>query len=334
MLNRLFKRRSHGMQQTTGLAPDYAVHASLQELIDLHLQARPLQMTGKRRASRALAGNHESRFKGRGMDYLESREYQAGDDIRNMDWRITARSGKPHIKLFQEERERPVLMLTDFSAGMFFASHGRFKSVIGAQTAALIAWSAIRHGDRIGGVMINHGHHEMSPRPGKKAVLHWLNQLHQHSFFDKTTPHGDADLSQAMQRLSWLARPGSLVFIISDFLQDSHNHNLESRLQKIRRHSDCVLIRISDWLEVNTPPANYYRLTDGRQELILNTRDRVQQAEFLTQFSQRRQQLEQTAKKLAIPLLELTTDVSPVDKLQNFFAGHAIFNQPSSGHRL
>ena len=334
MLDRLFKRRSRGVDSgQTKPASDHVVMASLQELINLHLQARPVKHIGKRPARRPLSGNHESRFKGRGMDYLESREYQAGDDIRNMDWRVTARSGKPHIKLFQEERERPVLILTDLSAGMFFASRGRLKSVIAAQAAALLSWSALRHGDRVGGMLINHGHIELPPHPGKKAVLQYLNQLVEHGRFDKTaleTINSHA-MQYGLQRLNWLAHPGSLIFIISDFLQ--LDPQCEKQLQNLRRHNDCVLVRISDPLEIKPPPANIYRISDGIHIQDLNTRDSRQAEHYQTQFQQRRLQLDDLAKKSRMPLIELVTDEDPVAAIQQFLSGNTLFNSRAGALR-
>jgi uncharacterized protein (DUF58 family) len=157
MFDRLFKRRGSGQETARTVNPEQAIHVTLDELINLRMQARHLSLHSKHPAMHAMSGNHVSHFKGRGMDYMESRIYQAGDDIRNMDWRVTARTGQPHIKLFQEERQRPVMIMLDYNPGMFFASQGRFKSVVASQAAALLAWSALNNGDRVGGLIINPG---------------------------------------------------------------------------------------------------------------------------------------------------------------------------------
>ncbi len=112
------------------------------------------------------SGAYLSAFKGRGMEFEEARPYQPGDDIRNLDWRVTARTGKPHTKLFREERERPILLWVDYRNTMFFATKGVYKSVIAARAAALLAWSAHHHGDRVGGIIFSEQiHHELKPRP-------------------------------------------------------------------------------------------------------------------------------------------------------------------------
>ena len=125
-----------------------ATRVTSRELIELRRHARKLDLTRRRPALAQLAGNHASRFRGRGMDYQESRAYQPGDDIRNMDWRVTARSGRAHTKLFQEERERPVVFCIDLGPSLFFATRGALKSVIAARAATLLAWAAAAQGDR------------------------------------------------------------------------------------------------------------------------------------------------------------------------------------------
>ena len=106
-----------------------------------------------------------------------SRGYQAGDDVRNMDWRVTARSGRAHVKVYQEERERPVVVMADFGPGMFFATEGVFKSIVVTRAAALIAWAAIEKGDRIGALLYNGSHHELRPTRGQRGALHLIREL-------------------------------------------------------------------------------------------------------------------------------------------------------------
>jgi len=137
---------------------------SAQSLIKLRLQANQLPLdSGKIHAKQG--GAYMSAFKGRGMEFDESRIYQAGDDIRNMDWRVTARTNTPHTKVFREERERPVLLWLDLSASMMFATRKKFKSVIACEIASLIAWSAAKNNDRIGGLIFSENEHvEMKPQ--------------------------------------------------------------------------------------------------------------------------------------------------------------------------
>ncbi len=120
----------------------------------MRLSARNIKLDSRLYAIAETAGNRQSRFRGRGIDFQESRNYQPGDDIRTMDWRVTARTGRPHTKVFQEERERPIIIVIDCNPSMFFGTRVAFKAVIAARLAALIAWAAIRNGDRIGAVSV------------------------------------------------------------------------------------------------------------------------------------------------------------------------------------
>ena len=131
-----------------------------------------LEIGTKKRASSLMAGTQRSPFKGRGINFEEVRRYQPGDEIRHMDWRVTARTGEPHLKLFQEERERPVIFVVDFTASMFFGTRVAFKSVIAARVATLLAWAALARGDRVGSLIFSeHGHQDLRPRGGRSGVL-------------------------------------------------------------------------------------------------------------------------------------------------------------------
>ena len=165
-----FKQRSSTARKADSPHMPGVVHVSSDELVQCRLQARDIRLDSRRPARSAITGGHSSRFRGRGMDYLESRAYQPGDDIRSMDWRVTARTSHAHVKLYQEERERPVVVMIDLGPGMFFATRGAFKSVIAARAAALIGWAAIQNGDRIGAFLFNGGHHELRPLGGQRGV--------------------------------------------------------------------------------------------------------------------------------------------------------------------
>ena len=202
---------------------DDIVRVKLETLIKLSQQAHQLPLKSKRVLSR-LNGNFISPFKGRGMEFDESRPYQPGDDIRSIDWRVTARSGKTHTKLYREERERPVLIWVDLRKPMFFASQGMFKSVLAAKAAALLAWSSTQHNDRLGGIIFSEEqHNELRPKRGKSATLHFLQQLAKHSAWDKNNRNAMTDsiiesqsAEHALNRLRRVAKPGSLIFLISD----------------------------------------------------------------------------------------------------------------------
>jgi len=325
MFDRLFKRRVSGQETARTVNPQHAIHVTLDELIKLRLQARHLSLHSKRPAMHLMSGNHVSHFKGRGMDYMESRIYQAGDDIRNMDWRVTARTGQPHIKLFQEERQRPVMIMLDYNPGMFFASQGRFKSVVASQAAALLAWSALNNGDRVGGLIINHSHTEIADKVGKKGILALLHAIEKHStphdYLQTQTlsqPQDSERFSTGLQRLVRLSRPGSLVFIFSDFYQ-LDNASIK-QLSLLKQHCDCVLICLSDPLETRPPPANRYAVSNGDQQAVINTASHQQVEHYQHWFGAHQQQLRSVVRKLSMPLINLSTVQHPLETLRKHFS--------------
>jgi len=296
-----------------------ATCVTLKELIELQRYARKLDLKHRQPARAQLAGNHHSRFRGRGMDYQESRSYQPGDDIRNMDWRVTARAGRAHTKLFQEERERPVVLFIDLGPSLFFATQGALKSVIAARAAALLGWAAAAQGDRIGALLFNGGHHELRPRSGHRGVSALIHSLLEHTdpvkgLASTTHPGG---LNDVLLRLRRIVRPGSLVILISDFYgldENSGNHLLH-----LRQHSDLIALQVLDPLELAPPPPGRYGVTDGAHSGILDTRTSAGRQGYNDFFQQHRQVLQKTLQRRAIPLLQLSTAEDVVEALQSQF---------------
>jgi uncharacterized protein (DUF58 family) len=244
------------------------IAVSLKTLVDLAAPATGLKF--HHRAIRAKqSGGFVSRFKGRGMEFDETRLYQAGDDIRSIDWRVTARTGKTHTKIFREERERPVFISVDCRAAMHFATRGVFKSVLASKLAALLAWTACHHGDRIGGQLFFNSHcKELKPQNGRSAVLHFLNELVTNSIDAKLDDFANEDLDTIFSRLQRHARAGSLVYIISDFR--GLTVNAQNKLTTLARNCDVVLLFIFDELEAHLPDSGQYRFSDGENESIIN----------------------------------------------------------------
>ncbi|MGH8090271.1 MAG: DUF58 domain-containing protein, partial [Rudaea sp.] len=230
-------------------APANGIGVSLPELIALRLRAQRLARPAAR-VSGIHAATQASRFRGRGVDYAESRIYQPGDDIRQMDWRVTARSGKPHTKLFEEEREQSVLLIVDENPSLRFGTRVRFKSVQAARAAALIAWTAARNGDRIGALGFGGGiDAEVKPGGGVRGALRVLRALAEWDAAAKRDAH--APLSQALQRTRRLARPGSRVILISDGF--SADADAQGPLSLLADHCDVAAIVLEDRLEIAAP---------------------------------------------------------------------------------
>lgn len=228
-------------------AEETGIRVELTELVGLRRNA-PRLAAGAAPPRTALGGPRPAPFKGRGMEYDETRPYHPGDDVRHLDWKVTARTGRAHTKLFREERERPVFLWVDYRAPMFFATRGAFKSVLAARTAALLAWGALRQGDRVGGQVVD-GPVPRTLRPcrTRQGVLELLQQLVQ-------TPQTllAAPAAPALGRLQAVVRPGSRVILLSDFRR--LGEGAEGHLVRLARHSEVVLFFIYDPLEAQLPP--------------------------------------------------------------------------------
>lgn len=239
------------------------ITVTLAELIALKRYAQSLPQTIVHHTRQS--GHYQSTIRGRGMDFAEARNYQAGDEIRHMEWRVTARTGRPHVKVYQEEKERPVMLLVDFSASMRFGSRIAFKSVVAARLAAVIAWTAAKQGDRVGGFLFSEAEHsEYTPRARQAGILPMLAGMHQYTTVNDREPNGELHpLNHALSRLRHVAKPGSVVALLSDFYE--FNEDSERHLQRLAHHNDVMVYLICDPLEISPPKAGRYAITDGKQ---------------------------------------------------------------------
>ena len=255
------------------------------------------------------SGSFLSAFRGRGMEFHESRPYQPGDDIRAIDWRVTARSARTHTKIYREERERPVLFWVDLQPSMFFGTRHYYKSVLAAQLAALLAWSSVLHGDRLGGLVFSEqDHFECRPKRGRAAVLHFIQQLVAHPAWQQKPEHKKPALNsgyQALNRLRQVTRPGSLVVLISDFR--FLNDNCHLHLAWLARHNDIILLFTHDPFEQALPPAGYYRLSDGGQILTIDSVHPGNRDQYRQRFDDHRESLRQLCRRLQLFLIDIST---------------------------
>ncbi len=316
-----FKQRT-----TTQAAPvdDGVVNVSLQSLIAMHHGAESLSL--KPTNIRSLqSGGYVSPFKGRGMEFDEVRPYMPGDDVRTLDWRVTARTGRAHTKLFREERERAVLLWVDLQRSMHFATQGAFKSVRAAQAAALLGWAAIQHGDRLGGLIFDEQQHdELRPKRGKQTLLHLCKRVATHGAWLR--PFEQLDDAQAHQatnqslgRLRRVAQPGSLIFLLSDF--SSMDELSRSHLIQLARHSDLVLVSINDPLEMELPPAGQYRVSDGHGFLTMDTAKKSVRQQYQQRFAERQNELQALCRHHNFYLLPMSTAQQPLNALQKGLGG-------------
>lgn len=283
------------------------VIAELNELIDLRRYVQSVHYRPEGRAIRS--GNHLSKLRGRGMDFAEVRNYQPGDEIRHMEWRITARTGKPHVKIYQEERERPVVLLTDFNPSMIFGTRIAFKSVIAARLAALLAWTVVKEGDRIGGVFFSASEHsEFIPRGRDMGVLPLLSSLSQYTAQTEKQREAQPRLfSDALVRLRRVVKPGSILVLISDFY--SMDGECEKHLKRLRYHNDILAYHICDRVELAPPKPQQYAMTNGQQEIILDTGLRTVNEAYEHYCQKRIADLQDQLRRLHIQYIQVTSDM-------------------------
>jgi uncharacterized protein (DUF58 family) len=316
---------------------------TMQELLQYQSKSRLIDLAGKKNIQGKQAGNYLSRSKGRGMEFDEVRHYQTGDDVRAIDWRVTARTGKTHTKLFREEIERPVLVATDLSQNMQFGSKLLFKSVQAAHLASLVAWHAKSRGDRLGGlVFCNEQHIELKPRSRKAGVLHYLHALTtlnnqstdqattqtdtqataQHRPVDKAV-QASRDFDQHCARLRHLAKPGSLVYLITDgqALLDTNNcqHALR-HLSQISQHCELVVCLISDPLEQTLPESRVklaVTFTDGTHRQQLTLGDNSTSLHYHQQAMTRQDKLQQALQSAGARVTHFSAGESLEQQLKN-----------------
>jgi uncharacterized protein (DUF58 family) len=235
------------------------IRIDLPELIRLQADARALRLPGAKQVRTRQTGQQASPRRGRGMAFAEVRLYQPGDDIRSIDWRVTARRQSPHTKLYEEERERPVLLICDLSPSLFFGSQGAYKQVRCAQLAGIIAWLGLWAGDQIGGLVFS-GHDIALLRPArrKKSVLQLLDALarfqrHPGQNIEPApaTDAGQSPLDTALREARRVAHTGSRIFVISDFL--ALTADTAGLLGALSRHNSVSALRVVDPLELSLP---------------------------------------------------------------------------------
>lgn len=269
------------------------------------------------RVNSLQTGAYVSRFRGRGMEFDESRPYQPGDDPRSIDWRVTARSTTAYTKLFREERERPVLIAVDLRSNMHFATRGCFKSVNASRSAALLSWAAHHRGDRLGGLIFGDTtHRELKPRLGRRAALRFVHELVGHPDWvrrDSDVRNDDA-LTQAMSALRRVARPGSLVVVISDFA--GFSRAAQSYLSSVARHNEVLAVFLSDPLERELPPPGRYRLVSPDDELAIDTYAAPARRDYEHAYEARLEELEKFCQRYGVHLMPMSTDDDPVSALQ------------------
>ncbi len=256
------------------------------------------------------AGPYASSFRGRGMEFDETRLYQAGDDIRAIDWRVTARTGKVHTKLFEEERERPVYFLIDQRAAMRFGTRGAFKSVQAARATAALAWAAKDAGDRVGGLIMGvNGSREVPPARSSAQLHEFLRRVAAATAEEDQS--GSLPLQDGLERLERLISSGALIFILSDF--HDFDAGAEKALGRLSLRADLRCILLHDPLESQLPQADGLKVSDGEKVLSVGSGDRTLREAWAERFAQRKSYLDRVCRNRRIGLFLLGSGDAPED---------------------
>ena len=276
-------------------------------------RVKRLEITTRGMVNDVFSGEYHSVFKGRGMEFSEVREYQFGDDIRSIDWNVTARMRHPFVKVFEEERELTVMLLVDASSSGNFGSYERMKGEIAVEICALLAFSAIKNNDKVGLIIFTDKIEKfVPPRKGKSHVLRVLRELLYFEPEDRET-----DIGGALEYLTRVIRRRSVVFLVSDFISG----NYEKPLRIVSRKHDLVAINIVDPRELELPNVGYLELEDAEtgEPLILDTTDPELRRLFAEQSSDLQTTQSKMFKSLNIDAITIRTDESYFEPLMRFF---------------
>jgi uncharacterized protein (DUF58 family) len=285
------------------------VYADLDELIRLQCKVHGVSFLPRQPVQSLLAGRRASRLRGRGLDFEEIRRYIPGDDIRNMDWRVTARTQKPHTRVYTEERDRPVLQLVDQRFSMFFGSQVAMKSVTAAEVAAMGAWRTFGVGDRVGALVFNDREvREIPPHHSRQKVMQILEtvvEMNHALRVDVDIEPNPAMLNRVLERVLHLAKHDYLVAIISDF--NGVDEETKNAVTRLAVHNDIIALFIYDPMEARLPSIGKVVVSQGEWQLEVDTGD----ARFRKRFSEQFEDGLKTAKDLmlkrGIPVLPIHT---------------------------
>ena len=284
---------------------------------ELIKKLRKIEITTRRVVNETLAGEYHSRFRGRGMTFEEVRPYQPGDDIRSIDWNVTARMNDAYVKVYAEERELTVMLLVDLSASQDFGSRDKTKGEIAAEVAALLAFSAITNNDRVGLILFtDRVERFVPPKKGRKHVMRLITEI-----LNARPEHKKTDLNSGLQHLMKVAKRRCVAFLVSDFIADNYEHSLRIAA---RRH-DLVPISLRDPMEESLPEAGIAVVQDsetGERMRVDFGSPRVR-AHFAQLVKSRREERSRLFRKLSIDFVELKAGEEYVKSLVTFFHARA-----------
>jgi uncharacterized protein (DUF58 family) len=305
--------------------PEPGVYVSLPELVAFQHRAHGFSFLPRQPIHSLLAGRHASRLRGRGLNFEEIRRYLPGDDIRQIDWKVTVRTRKTHSRVYTEERERSVLLLVDQRLGMFFGSVRNMKSVTAAETAALAVWRVLAQKDRVGALVFNDREiTEIRPQRSHATAMQILHAVvkQNHSLsLDAGIAPNPAMFNEALRRCVRLAKHDFLVCVISD----GAGNDEESRrlMTRIAQHNDVLFAYIFDPLEADLPDAGPLVFGDGARQLEVDTGSRKLRERFRETFAQVRAEGRRFLLQRETPVVPLSTAEGVVEQLRRYLGARA-----------
>ena len=276
-------------------------------------KVKRIEITTRGLVNDVFSGEYHSVFRGRGMEFAEVREYQIGDDIRTIDWNVTARQGHPFVKVFEEERELTVMLLVDVSSSGEFGTFEQMKGEIAAEICALLAFSAIKNNDKVGLIIFSDQVEKfVAPKKGKSHVLRVIREILYHE------PQGtQTNIAEALEFLSRVTRRRSVVFLVSDFISSGY----EKALQIANKRHDIVSVTISDPREIDLPNVGFIELEDAEtgETFLVDTSSLDVRKEFAAATNTAVIEREKLFRSLNVDYIDIRTDQSYIEPLIRFF---------------
>ncbi len=294
------------------------VYVTLDDLARLEYKARGFSFLPRQPVHSLLTGRHSSRVRGRGLDFDEIRRYLPGDDVRTIDWKISQRTGKTHVRVFTEERDRPAIVVVDQRINMFFGTQVAMKSVVAAQLAALAAWRVIAQGDRVGGLVFDDsGIIEVRPHRSRKRVLQLLGAVVEKNNalrVDAGITANGKMLNQALEQVLRSVKHDALIAVISDFYgQDDDTLRL---LTRMAQHNDVICALLYDPIKTRMPEAGRLVVTDGDLQLELDTSKARHSRKLSDYFDEGLKKTKEQLAKVGVPVLLIHTADDPAEQIR------------------
>ncbi|WP_295800022.1 DUF58 domain-containing protein [uncultured Microbulbifer sp.] len=311
---------------------DYRVHLDLPYLQSLEGPAQSLNLLPRQPARSVLAGRHASKLRGRGLNFEELREYWPSDDVRAIDWNVTARTGEPHVRVYTEERDRPTLVVVDQRMSMFFGTRYKMKSVTAAEAAALAAFAILHQDDRVGGIVVtDDAVFSQRPKRSRAALTHFLTALADaNQALHANAPVAEAtSLDAVLKAVAQIARRDHLILLISDF--DITSDATTRLVGGIARRNDVILMPVSDPTGQTMPKGFVSAISDGERQATLDTGDDATHGAMNTFNRERRAVIEDWHRRFGIPLASLSAAEDTLPQLRRLLGLASATTASASG---